>query len=107
MIIDGQLAGLIRFHDRPRKDSRSFIRHLMPKHKIKHLMILSGDRDIEVQHLAQIVGITDVRASLTPEEKLQIVCEESAKRSTLFLGDGNNDAPAAIQRQGQLQQLSS
>lgn len=96
VIIDGQLAGLIRFHDRPRKDSRSFIRHLTPKHKVKHLMILSGDRDIEVQHLAQIVGISDVRASLTPEEKLQIVREESAKRSTLFLGDGINDAPAML-----------
>jgi P-type E1-E2 ATPase len=96
VVIDGQLSGLIRFHDRPRKEGRSFIRHLTPKHKVKHLMILSGDRDSEVQHLAQIVGISDVRASLTPEQKLQIVREESAKRSTLFLGDGINDAPAML-----------
>jgi P-type E1-E2 ATPase len=59
-------------------------------------MILSGDRDSEVQHLASIVGIADVRAGLTPEEKLQIVRAETEKVSTLFLGDGINDAPAMM-----------
>jgi heavy metal translocating P-type ATPase len=96
LMVDGQLFGLIRFHDRPRKDSKPFIRHLMPKHHVTHLMILSGDRDIEVQHLAQIVGIDDVRAGLSPEQKLQIVREETAKTSTLYLGDGINDAPAML-----------
>lgn len=96
VIVDGQLSGLIRFHDRPRKESKSFIHHLKPKHRVKHLMILSGDRDAEVQHLAEIVGIDDVRSSLAPEQKLQIVREETAKTSTLFLGDGINDAPAML-----------
>jgi P-type E1-E2 ATPase len=59
-------------------------------------MILSGDRDIEVQHLAEIVGIEDVRAGLAPEQKLEIVRDETAKASTLFLGDGINDAPAML-----------
>ena len=96
VIVNGQLSGLIRFHDRPRKESKSFIHHLTPKHHVRHLMILSGDRDVEVQHLAQIVGIDDVRSNLTPEQKLQIVREETAKASTLFLGDGINDAPAML-----------
>jgi heavy metal translocating P-type ATPase len=96
VIVDEQLLGLIRFNDRPRKESKPFIRHLKPKHHVRHLMILSGDRDIEVQHLAQIVGIDDVRSSLAPEQKLQIVREETAKTSTLFLGDGINDAPAML-----------
>jgi P-type E1-E2 ATPase len=51
---------------------------------------------MEVQHLAEIVGIDDVRSSLSPEQKLQIVREETAKTSTLFLGDGINDAPAML-----------
>lgn len=72
------------------------ISHLRPKHHVKRLMILSGDRDSEVQHLAAIVGITDVRASLTPEEKLTIVRAETEKTPTLFLGDGINDAPAMM-----------
>ncbi|MEO6828900.1 MAG: heavy metal translocating P-type ATPase, partial [Acidobacteriaceae bacterium] len=96
VIVDGQFAGLIRFHDRPREESKSFILHLRPKHKVKQLTILSGDRDSEVQHLAQIVGIKDARANLTPEEKLQIVRESTAKVPTLFIGDGINDAPAML-----------
>lgn len=59
-------------------------------------MILSGDRDSEVQHLADIVGISDVRSSLAPEEKLKIVRAETEKAPTLFLGDGINDAPAMM-----------
>jgi heavy metal translocating P-type ATPase len=93
---DEQLAGLVRFHDRPRKESKPFIRHLRPKHRVKDLIILSGDRSIEVEHLAKIVGIDDVRASLSPEEKLQIVRERTAETPTLFLGDGINDAPAMM-----------
>ena len=96
IVVDGRLLGLLRFHDRPRKEGKLFISHLKPKHHVKHLMILSGDRDSEVQHLADIVGITDVRAGLTPEEKLKIVRAETEKTPTLFLGDGINDAPAMM-----------
>jgi P-type E1-E2 ATPase len=59
-------------------------------------MILSGDRDAEVQHLAEIVGIKDVQAGLTPEQKLQIVRDRTSRMPTLFLGDGINDAPAML-----------
>jgi heavy metal translocating P-type ATPase len=96
VIIDGQLAGLIRFHDRPRRESKPFIGHLRPKHQVNQIVILSGDRDAEVRHLAEIVGIQDVRASLTPEQKLRIVKDHTAKAPTLFLGDGINDAPAML-----------
>jgi heavy metal translocating P-type ATPase len=96
IVVDGHLVGLLRFHDRPRKEGTPFISHLRPKHHVKHLMILSGDRDSEVQHLAAAVGIADVRANLTPEEKLQIVRAETEKAPTLFLGDGINDAPAMM-----------
>lgn len=96
VLIDDQLSGLLKFHDRPRKEGKSFIRHLEPKHQVKRLMILSGDRDSEVQHLAKIVGIHEVRANQTPEDKLKIVREETAKGPTLYLGDGINDAPAMM-----------
>jgi heavy metal translocating P-type ATPase len=96
VLVDNQLVGLIRFHDRPRKESKPFIGHLRPKHQVEELVILSGDRDLEVRHLAEIVGIKDVRAGLTPEQKLQIVREHTEKNPTLFLGDGINDAPAML-----------
>lgn len=96
VVIDEELAGLFRFHDRPRGESKSFVRHLSPRHQVKHLMILSGDRDSEVRRLAELVGIEDVRGGQTPEEKLEIVRATTAEGPTLFLGDGINDAPAMM-----------
>jgi P-type E1-E2 ATPase len=57
-------------------------------------MLVSGDRETEVRYLAQKVGIDDVFASQTPEQKLVIVRNETARDKTVFLGDGINDAPA-------------
>jgi heavy metal translocating P-type ATPase len=96
ILVDHAIAGLMRFHDKPRLEGKDFISHLDPRHKVKRLMILSGDRDAEVQHLAQIVGITNVHAGLSPEEKLAIVRRETGQAPTLFLGDGVNDAPAML-----------
>ncbi|WP_263410113.1 heavy metal translocating P-type ATPase [Terriglobus tenax] len=96
LLVDDVLAGLMRFEDKPRKEGRAFMDHLRPRHQVSRLMILSGDRDAEVQHLASIMGIHEVHAGLLPEEKLQIVREETAKAPTLFLGDGVNDAPAMM-----------
>jgi heavy metal translocating P-type ATPase len=96
LLVGGRLAGLIRFHDRPRPDSRPFIGHLSSRHGIQNLTILSGDRDNEVRYLAEIVGIQNVYAGLEPEDKLRMVQEETSRRPTLFLGDGVNDAPAML-----------
>ena len=91
---NGNYAATLRFEDVPREESRTFIHHLQPMHSVAKVMLLSGDRDIEVRHLASLVGIEHVYAGKSPEEKLAIVREETAKGSTLFLGDGINDAPA-------------
>ncbi len=96
ILVDGQPEGVIRFRDRPRVDSQTFIRHLLPMHQILHLTILSGDRDSEVRYLAELVGIQEVYAGLEPQDKLRLVRDETAKRPTLFLGDGVNDAPAML-----------
>jgi heavy metal translocating P-type ATPase len=91
---DGEYAATLRFQDVPRKESRSFVRHLSPQHQVGRVMLVSGDRDVEVQYLAKLVGIENVHSGASPEEKLAIVREETAKGPTLFLGDGINDAPA-------------
>jgi P-type E1-E2 ATPase len=57
-------------------------------------MLVSGDREPEVRHLAEQVGIEEVYASQTPEQKLEIVRRETERADTVFLGDGINDAPA-------------
>ena len=94
IFIDERYAATMRFHDAPRSDSRVFIQHLKPRHGVRKIMLVSGDRESEVRYLANSVGITEVRAGKSPEEKVAIVKEETAKAKTLFVGDGINDAPA-------------
>jgi P-type E1-E2 ATPase len=96
IMVDGRLAAVLRFHDEPRAESGSFIRHLGPSHQARHIVLLSGDRKSEVEHLAQIVGIEHIVAGAAPEEKLKLVNEETKLRKTLFVGDGINDAPAML-----------
>ena len=57
---------------------------------------MSGDRESQVQYLAREVGITEVHAEQTPEQKLALVRAETALAPTLYVGDGINDAPAMM-----------
>jgi P-type E1-E2 ATPase len=57
-------------------------------------MLVSGDRESEVQYLAKQVGIHEVFGGQSPEQKLELVKRETARAKTLFMGDGINDAPA-------------
>ena len=94
--IDHRFAGVYRFRDAPRAESREFVRHLGPKHHFSRLLLVSGDRESEVAYLAAQVGITEVYAQKSPEEKLAIVRQETARAKTLYVGDGINDAPALV-----------
>jgi heavy metal translocating P-type ATPase len=94
--VDDRYAAALTFHDEPRREGRSFIEHLAPKHGVRRVMLVSGDRDSEVRYLADSVGITDVSAGMSPEEKVAIVKQETSKVRTLFVGDGINDAPALL-----------
>ena len=94
ILVDGVYAGLYRFRDAPRQEGESFIEHLGPQHKVSRVMLVSGDRESEVNYLAQAVGIGEVHAGQSPEQKVAIVREQSARANTVFVGDGINDAPA-------------
>ncbi len=96
ILIDNMYAATYRFRDEPRVEGVSFIGHLLPRHLIHKVMLVSGDRESEVRYLAKHVGISDVHSTQSPEQKLGIVQEETQKARTLFLGDGINDAPALM-----------
>ncbi len=96
LLIEHQLAAHYRFHDAPRKESSAFVKHLFPKHGFKKIMIVSGDRKEEVEYLAKHIGITEIYAQKTPEEKVDIVQAETLLTKTAYLGDGINDAPALV-----------
>ena len=90
------IAGAFRFHDAPRHDTKPFVHHLDPSHQVNRVLLVSGDRESEVRYLAQEVGITEVHAGQTPEQKVAIVEAETKRARTLFIGDGINDAPALM-----------
>ncbi len=96
VVINQRYAAALRFRDAPRAESRSFVSHLGPKHQFQRVMIVSGDREAEVRYLADQVGITEIYAQKSPEEKLSIVRQETAVAKTLYVGDGINDAPAMM-----------
>ncbi len=94
VVIDDRYAATLRFRDEPRREGTSFVRHLKPLHGITRVLLVSGDRESEVRYLAEKVGITEVYASQTPEQKVALVRAETLKAPTIFMGDGINDAPA-------------
>ena len=96
VMIDDVYAATFQFHDRPRPDGKSFVEHLNPKHHIDRVLLVSGDRKSEVDYLAEHVGIDHIYAEQSPEQKLEIVRAETSQRSTIYVGDGINDAPALI-----------
>lgn len=94
VLVDGRYAATFRFHDEPRAEGKSFVRHLKPRHGFERVLLVSGDRETEVRYLAEKVGITEVYASQSPEQKLTLVREETKHANSVFMGDGINDAPA-------------
>lgn len=94
VLVDKKYAATFRFRDMPRTDSKSFIKHLKPSHQFNKIMLVSGDRESEVNYLGNLLNITEIYSSQTPEEKLALVRNEVKSAPTLFMGDGINDAPA-------------
>lgn len=94
LLVNGACAAAFRFRDAPRRESKDFITHLGPRHQVNRVVLLSGDREAEVRYLADEVGITEILAGQSPEDKVAVVKAEAANAKTLFVGDGINDAPA-------------
>ena len=94
VVLDGRPSAVVRFRDVPRTGARAFVGHLGGSHQVERTIMLSGDRESEVRYLGSVVGLDEMHGSVSPEEKLRIVREETTRAPTAFLGDGINDAPA-------------
>ena len=89
---NNQLLGWMDVEDSPREEAASVIAYL--KARGIRTILLSGDRLEKCQALANKLGIDEAIAEKSPEEKLQVVEELTAKMPTVMVGDGINDAPA-------------
>lgn len=90
--LDGQYAGTILIADALKEDTKSAVAELA-KRGLRTIM-LTGDTQAGARYMAKEAGIDDVRAELLPVDKLSIMKElRETYGSTMFVGDGINDAP--------------
>jgi Cu+-exporting ATPase len=89
---NNELLGWIDVKDEIRPEAKSVLDYLHSKN-IKTIL-LSGDRLEKCQALASQLGIDEVIAEKTPEQKLQIISDLNTTIPTAMVGDGINDAPA-------------
>jgi heavy metal translocating P-type ATPase len=91
--VDGDGAGVILLEDRIRPDARRMVRTLRDV-GIERILLVTGDRADAGHSVGRIVGVDEVRADCTPEDKLDVITAESRNAPTIMVGDGVNDAPA-------------
>lgn len=87
-----ELIGWIDVKDEVRPEAMTVVQYL--RHKNIRTILLSGDRYEKCRQLADFLGIDEVIAEQTPQEKLEVVESLTLKGPTAMVGDGINDAPA-------------
>jgi Cu+-exporting ATPase len=92
LVKNNSLLGWFDMDDDIREETAGVIKYLHSKN-IKTIL-LSGDSAERCKKLATIVGIDEVYAEKTPEEKLKIIEQLNAASPVAMIGDGINDAPA-------------
>ncbi|HEX2606260.1 MAG TPA: cation-translocating P-type ATPase [Flavisolibacter sp.] len=87
-----KLIGWIDLKDELRPESKEVIAYL--HNKGIRTILLSGDRYAKTRSLADSLGISEVFAEQTPDQKLKKIETLTQEAPTIMVGDGINDAPA-------------
>ena len=91
---DGHPVGVLQIRDHLRAEAGEAVR-AMTELTAAPPVLLTGDNRTAATLLANRVGISDVRAELLPEQKVEVVGElRDRGHHVLVAGDGVNDAPA-------------
>lgn len=89
-----EVLGIIAIADQLREESNMVIRALHTRH-IEHTVMLTGDAQPTAEAIAKKLELSDVRAGLLPENKLEAIKElQEQYGNVAMVGDGINDAPA-------------
>ncbi len=88
---NNQYLGSILVADRLRPESSQTIAQLKER-KLKTLM-LTGDQEQGAAWVAEAVGINAYRSGLLPTQKVDALQEMANPKTSVFVGDGLNDAP--------------
>lgn len=85
--------GLLALSDVLRPESKDMVNRLSDMGAAT--VLLTGDNRKTAKYFAMQTGITNVKADLLPEEKVQSISEMQQQGNTVcMIGDGVNDAPA-------------
>lgn len=89
-----EFVGTITISDSIKPEASSAVKRLR-KLGVKRTVILSGDREENVKKIANEVNISEFYSELSPEEKYSKLSELIlSSKSTVYVGDGINDAPS-------------
>jgi len=97
--LNGTYLGYIEIADELKEDSLTGIEKLRTA-GIRHMVLLSGDREPQVASVAHSLSIDTYYSQLLPHEKVEKVEELLKKmkegKTLAFVGDGVNDAPVLM-----------
>lgn len=91
--VDGAPAGVLLLEDPVRPDAPRMVRALREA-GIERVVLVTGDRADIADMVGRVVGVDEVLADCDPADKLEAIGRESARATTIMVGDGVNDAPA-------------
>lgn len=94
LVREGVPLALLAFQDTPRLEAREVLAELRRLGLKPHL--LTGDRETSALALGTAIGLfpEEIRAGLSPVDKLRLVEELAGRGGVAMVGDGVNDAPA-------------
>ncbi len=90
--VDSVFAGSIFLEDTVREES-SFVIESIRNLGVEHSFMLTGDNEHAAAKIAEKCGLDGYFASLMPEDKVTRTEEIKKTGTTVFVGDGINDAP--------------
>jgi cobalt/nickel-transporting P-type ATPase D len=94
VVVNGVAVGVLGLTDQVRSDAARSVASLTALTSAPPVL-LTGDNGRAARRVAQQAGITDVRAALLPEQKVEAVRGlQASGHRVLVVGDGVNDAPA-------------
>ncbi|WP_197514790.1 cation-translocating P-type ATPase [Mycobacterium sp. 852013-50091_SCH5140682] len=94
LAVDGKLVGLIGLRDEVRPEAAAVLQRLRAG-GVRRIVMITGDHPAAAAAVAAELGITEWRAEVMPDDKLELVRSLRQQGHTVaMVGDGVNDAPA-------------
>ncbi len=91
----GTKIAYIRLKEKLRPGAKEIISWLRKEKKLQVAMI-TGDKKTKADQIARELGIEEVYAECSPQDKLKILEEAERQNVTAMIGDGINDAAALL-----------